>query len=853
MNPQDWEDAMRKLQRSLHQNDSGVHKRMGDALRTNRGGDTSCDYPRYTVDEPHNGMGVSVGWEELSHPLHNSFNQESGLMNADGEPLEVDVEMDDLELARKRKQLRGLEEQILFKKASIALKTVEPGLSSDQQSAARKGATLRDRVSSILQQRNSLGVLPKRTKTSKDNLLLEDHPLKLRVKALMKQRCFDPCVLPANMEVPVVTPPPPSVISPAKEETSTMGFQRFLSLLNKGVDMDLLSRIVNDDSEDVALGEDLSNIQPPAVEDKSELGRSQPSHSGASFHGGSQQSHSGSSFLGGRQSSPSGVSFPGGSEQAHSETSYLDGSPQSHSETSYLGGSQPSHSGASFLGGRQPWPSGVSFPGLSPQSHSETSYLGESQPLHSGDSLPGCSRTDSTERKTDSPSQEKSHMKRPSLSGDEEEEKKKKKNDRGDRSFGSSSRSESPLAVKKKKKKEEENLDEQQVQLQNILKTLGLSLEVEEISKLGDRTQERLYGKTNEGRVGADCRGEQESRQRGPHRQYNRNSSSSSDSSLLSSSSSSRSTSRSFSPSPPRRRPSHTSDTKRRRVSERSGTGDGNQDREEALKTRDTDKDRNHTETKVISPHLNQYSQEQTYYHPHIDAYPEFSVYNLPQYSEYTDEYHSAATNSCSTYMQDATPPPPDPSGYPYPQIEDLYFPNVVRAPNVVYPHIFPEDYNLLVNPDLSTSEGQVGSSSNRCLQVISTKQSTRRRRAKQSTSESCIKQPTSESRTQQSTRERCIKQVAGKKGRPCNVSYNLLSFQNGWERDKMVLIPAEQNYYPVHTVEEKRPPTEDEIRFNLRKKLDAFNQKVKHQVSHPAPYLTSQTESVDLQDLNVL
>ncbi|KAF0037871.1 hypothetical protein F2P81_010745 [Scophthalmus maximus] len=802
-------------------------------------------------------MGESVGWEELSHPLHNSFNQESGLMNADGEPLEVDVEMDDLELARKRKQLRGLEEQILFKKASIALKTVEPGLSSDQQSAARKGATLRDRVSSILQQRNSLGVLPK---------------------------------------VPVVTPPPPSVISPAKEETSTMGFQRFLSLLNKGVDMDLLSRIVNDDSEDVALGEDLSNIQPPAVEDKSELGRSQPSHSGASFHGGSQQSHSGSSFLGGRQSSPSGVSFPGGSEQAHSETSYLDGSPQSHSETSYLGGSQPSHSGASFLGGRQPWPSGVSFPGLSPQSHSETSYLlgsqpshsgasflggrqpwpsgvsfpglspqshsetsylGESQPLHSGDSLPGCSRTDSTERKTDSPSQEKSHMKRPSLSGDEEEEKKKKKNDRGDRSFGSSSRSESPLAVKKKKKKEEENpkVDEQQVQLQNILKTLGLSLEVEEISKLGDRTQERLYGKTNEGRGGADCRGEQESRQRGPHRQYNRNSSSSSDPSLLSSSSSSssRSTSRSFSPSPPRRRPSHTSDTKRRRVSERSGTGDGNQDREEALKTRDTDKDRNHTETKVISPHLNQYSQEQTYYHPHLDAYPEFSDYNLPQYSEYTDEYHSAATNSCSTYMQDATPPPPDPSGYPYPQIEDLYFPNVVRAPNVVYPHIFPEDYNLLVNPDLSTSEGQVGSSSNRCLQVISTKQSTRRRRAKQSTSESCIKQPTSESRTQQSTRERCIKQVAGKKGRPCNVSYNLLSFQNGWERDKMVLIPAEQNYYPVHTVEEKRPPTEDEIRFNLRKKLDAFNQKVKHQVSHPAPYLTSQTESVDLQDLNVL
>lgn len=64
------------------------------------------------------------------------------------------------------------------------------------------------------------------------------------------------------------------VTSPAEGENSVdQGFQRFLSVLNKGVDMDLLSRIVNDDSEDLPLGEELLNIQPLAVENKSDVPR----------------------------------------------------------------------------------------------------------------------------------------------------------------------------------------------------------------------------------------------------------------------------------------------------------------------------------------------------------------------------------------------------------------------------------------------------------------------------------------------------------------------------------------------------------------------------------------------------
>ncbi|XP_056229039.1 uncharacterized protein LOC130167094 isoform X1 [Seriola aureovittata] len=738
MNPLDWEDAFRRLQRHLGPNNSFVNNSMGNALKTNIDYDTYCEYSRHTVDEPQNSMGVNLGWEELSSSTLNFYSKEPEVEDPDGEPLEIDEE--DSELVRKRKELREIEERIILKKAAIALKTVEPlvkkttppGLSCHEHSAKCKGETLRDRVNLILQQRHSLNFfskVPSPKKRMNSSSLLEEHPLKLRVKALMKQRCWDLCVLPTNTEVPDVTLPPPtqSITSAAiQENNDNKGFQRFLSVLNKGVDIDLLSRIVNDDSEDLALGEELLDIQPPPVENKSE---------------------------------------PGESQQSNSEAS-----------------------------------------------------------------MPGHSWTDGGERKTDPPSRERSQNERLSLPGGED------MNDRRDSSFGSSIRSKSPLAVKKKEE-EQPKVDEQHEHLQNILKTLGLSLEVEEMSRLADRTQERLYGKKHEGRCGADSRGEQESLQRGSLRHHMDSSSSSS------SSSSSRSTSRSFSPSPSRHCHSHSRDSKQKRSSEcRSRDGltcqDGNQDSKEAMEPRDIDKDRK--DSKEISTyHHHPYPQEQSYSQSHPASASAFSDYSMPQYSQYT-AYHSgtysAAPNSYSTYTQGAIPPSLDSSEYPYPQNTDFHFPGSIVGSHMVYPHHDSfEDMNLLVNPDLSKSEGQIGSAGHRCLRVISTKPS---------------------------TNKHCLKQVSeGHKQKAAYIRKGRAWFCKLRERKTQLrkqAIQAKQNKDSVGEVkasqgdehhsearqseDEERQPTEEEIKVNLRKKLEAFNQKVKQQVTQPVTSLTSQT-----------
>ncbi|XP_060940009.1 uncharacterized protein LOC133017813 [Limanda limanda] len=728
MNPLQWGDALRGLQEHLDPSDGDVSNSMRNTSRSYNGCDTNCEYSRYPADEAHNRSGVNVA-----------------------------EEMNDMEFARKCEELREIQQKIILKKASIALKALEPGLSSDADTS--NGESLRDRVNFILQQRKSLSIWPevlspkRRINSSKDDLILEDHPLKLRVKALMKQRFSGPLVVPPNTEVPEVTPPPPSqrVTSPAKEETRDMGFQRFLSLLNKGVDIDLLSRIVNEDGENLALGEEIFNIQPSAVEDKSEIGDSQGSYS--------------------------------------------------------------------------------------------------------RDSLPGCSGTDDGARRTSLPSREKSLNNSPPLRGDEE----KKNNEKGDGSLCPGRGSQSPPAVKKKKKKKEEEppkVDEQHEQLQNILKTLGLSLEVEEMSKLADRTQERLYGKKPEGRVDAHSRVEQESPQRASDRHCRSSSSSSS--------SSTRSTERSYIPSLSRQYPSNTWCTERKQVSECSNSGDGNQDSEEAQRPRDIDEDEDREED---SSYLYQYYQEQVYCNAHPASLSEFSDYTLPQGSRHTD-YDGATTNSYSTYTQGVVPPPHDVRGYPYPPVTDHYFPGSVVAPNIVNPlhnrqrgiSAF-KDINLLVNPDLSTSEGQAGSAGKRCLQVINTvntrmrkkwiqlrsskdpaaKRTTRtlararRRRRKRNLEESNLKE--SNLKTAQPNEEKRLQPEEEEKRLPP-------------QEEEKKLTPAEEEKRLTPEEKEKRLTPQEEIKVNLRKKLEAFNQKMRRQVTQPAISRTPHNESVDYQDL---
>lgn len=173
MNPLDWEDAPRKLPRSLDPNhQSGVNNSTGSASRN-----TYCQYSRYTVDEPHSSMGVNVGRKKLSHPSHNLYSKESEVEDPDGEPLEMDEE--DPELARKRKELRELQEKIMRKKVAIALKTVEPvvkktmspGFSCNEQSTTCKSAMLRDRVNVILQQRHTLSFLTKVSSRLSDQII----------------------------------------------------------------------------------------------------------------------------------------------------------------------------------------------------------------------------------------------------------------------------------------------------------------------------------------------------------------------------------------------------------------------------------------------------------------------------------------------------------------------------------------------------------------------------------------------------------------------------------------------------------------------------------------------------------
>ncbi|XP_035515827.1 uncharacterized protein LOC118326827 isoform X2 [Morone saxatilis] len=305
MNPFNWE-ALQRLQRNLDLNhQTVVNSSMHNAPGTDDSWDTYCQHSTYTVDEPQSSMGVHLS-EELCHPSQNFYIKEPEVEDPDGEPFEMDEE--DPELKRKWIELREIEEKILRKKVAIALKKVEPfgkeatplGLSCNEQSATCTSASLKDRVNLILQQRHSVSFLSvvrsskdrmNSSSRSKDVLLQEDHPLKLRVNALRKQRCSNLCVLPTNREVPDISPPlaSRSVTSPAKEESSAnQGFQRFLSVLNKGVDMDLLSRIVNDDSEDLPLGKELLDVQPPAMENKPDL----------PFRSESQRSNSGASLLG---------------------------------------------------------------------------------------------------------------------------------------------------------------------------------------------------------------------------------------------------------------------------------------------------------------------------------------------------------------------------------------------------------------------------------------------------------------------------------------------------------------------------------------------------------------------------
>ncbi|XP_023189389.1 E3 ubiquitin-protein ligase RBBP6-like isoform X1 [Xiphophorus maculatus] len=321
----------------------------------------------------------------------------------------------------------------------------------------------------------------------------------------------------------------------------------------------------------------------------------------------------------------------------------------------------------------------------------------ENQKSDTGFSLQGCSGISSVKSKT---------VNQETSSPEDVEIKKVKKRS----SLDSSSQPEPALEVKKKKEEEKgtSEIDEKQKQVQSILKTLGLNLDVEELTKLTDRTQERLYGRKNEGRETSESRMEQKSQLALSHKKHSRSrsSSSSSSSSLYSSSSSSSSTfsryasrSRSRSPRGRRHRRSRSRDAHRR-----------SRDR-----GRDGGKGHSRTEANKDAQRPSYRNQQHPFCSPYgtPSAYADYNFYQYAQYMNYYNAYNSAI-NSNWVFDPNQSHVPPSRSQW-HSVLADMKLPN---QPGQISLH----DFMLFMNPDLSGSEGQSNEpSGSRCLTVINT------------------------------------------------------------------------------------------------------------------------------------
>ncbi|XP_071245058.1 uncharacterized protein [Salvelinus alpinus] len=240
--------------------------------------------------------------------------------DTDGDPVELSVE--DLELARKKKELKVIEEKIAHKKAVLALQKVKRGAKDMPETQAAsttvKGISkqtkinntifktynhvtdkssrvclpLKQRVLDILSKfrRTAVWCMRKPKKQNKMRALElmisapleneEAHPLGLRVKVLMNQRRS-----PNNKVVPNDKQHNPTIQRPVhslrtqEKDIAATGFQRFLNVLNEGVDINKLSKIVNDENELLIVGEELPQVLPTLLEghvDSSSRSKSSP-------------------------------------------------------------------------------------------------------------------------------------------------------------------------------------------------------------------------------------------------------------------------------------------------------------------------------------------------------------------------------------------------------------------------------------------------------------------------------------------------------------------------------------------------------------------------------------------------
>ncbi|XP_070966008.1 uncharacterized protein [Oncorhynchus clarkii lewisi] len=188
--------------------------------------------------------------------------------DVDGDPVELSVE--DLELARKKKELKVIEEKIARKKAVLALQKVTRRAKdmpeTQAASATAKGMSKqRKDTPAKLKKQNKMRALELMISAPLENE--EAHPLRLRVKGLMNQRRSPNNEVVANdkQHNPTIQRPVHSLRTQEKDVAAT-GFQRFLNVLNEGVDLNKLSKIVNDENELLIVGEELPQVWPTLLE-----------------------------------------------------------------------------------------------------------------------------------------------------------------------------------------------------------------------------------------------------------------------------------------------------------------------------------------------------------------------------------------------------------------------------------------------------------------------------------------------------------------------------------------------------------------------------------------------------------
>lgn len=138
-----------------------AHQKIGWIRNTStHGSRTYCRYRADTIDDPPNRLLTVQSGPAGQCPSINNFHMEKAEhFNPDGKPFDTEDDQD----KEDHEKSREIEESIRCRKVAIACKTVlEPSHAAPGEELDRcPGSTLKDRVSAILQQRQSSSFLSK--------------------------------------------------------------------------------------------------------------------------------------------------------------------------------------------------------------------------------------------------------------------------------------------------------------------------------------------------------------------------------------------------------------------------------------------------------------------------------------------------------------------------------------------------------------------------------------------------------------------------------------------------------------------------------------------------------------------